>query len=159
MDMLPVDPATAEQLRVGGDEFTVLTTCAQTDGALFAGIIRMPPGGGPPVMHRHAPGELYHVLQGEFAFYVGDPGGPVRRVLARAGEVMPLAGGTPHTVRNESDAAAEAFVVHAPGGAMEGFSRAATALAAEGPADMAAVLAVAQEHGIELLGPVPGAPA
>ena len=22
-------------------------------------------------MHRHAPGEVYHVLEGEFAFYVG----------------------------------------------------------------------------------------
>ena len=38
---------------------------------------------------------------------------------------------------------------------MEGFSRAAAALAAAGPPTMDAVLAIAAENGIELLGPVP----
>ena len=68
---------------------------------------------------------------------------------------MPLAGGTAHTIRNESDVDAVAFVVHAPGKAIEGFSRAAAALAANGEPSMEAVLGIAAEHGIELLGPVP----
>ena len=110
-------------------------------------------------MHRHAPGEVYHVLEGEFAFYVGGEvggeDGTVERFVVRAGQVMPLAGGTPHTIRNESDADAVAFGVHAPGAAMEGFSRAAAELAASGEPSMSAVLEIAQEHGIELLGPVP----
>ena len=155
MDMQPVDSGTVERLRLGGDEITVLATCAQTDGALFAVGMRMPPGGGPPVMHRHDPGEVYHVLEGEFTFYVGDPAGPVQRTVATAGDVVPLAGGTPHTVRNESAADAVAFVVHAPGAPMENFCRAVTALAAEGDPGMAAVLAIAARHGIALLGPVP----
>lgn len=163
MDMLPVfSVETAERIRLGGDdEVVVLATCAQTGGALFAVQVRMAPGGGPPVMHRHDPGEVYHVLEGEFAFYVGDPTGSVRRFTAGAGEVVPLAGGVPHMIRNESGTDAVAFVVHAPGASMEGFTRAAAALAADGPPSMEAVLAVAQEHGIELLGPVPagcGAP-
>jgi len=140
MDMQPVDSGTVERLRLGGDEITVLATCAQTDGALFAVGMRMPPGGGPPVMHRHDPGEVYHVLEGEFAFYVGgaDPGsrdgvGAIRRFTARAGEVVPLAGGVPHTIRNESGDDAVAFVVHAPGAPMEGFSRAAADGASPGP--------------------------
>ena len=165
MDMLPVDLpvdlGTAERLTMGTDELVVLSSCAQTGGAIFAGLVRMPPGGGPPVMHRHAPGEVYHVLEGEFAFYVGGGAGhddgTVERVTVRAGQVMPLAGGTPHTIRNESDADAVAFMVHAPGAAMEGFSRAAAALAAGGEPSMSAVVEIAQEHGIELLGPVPEA--
>jgi hypothetical protein len=109
MDMPPVyHPATAECIRLGGDEVVVLATSAQTGGALFAVQVRMPPGGGPPVMHRHEPGEVYHVLQGEFAFYTGDfytgdggdGVGSVRRFTAGAGEVVPLAGGVPHTIRN-----------------------------------------------------------
>lgn len=152
--MLPVDLAGAERLRLGTDEITVLSTCAQTGGALFAVEVRMPPGGGPPVMHRHDPGEIYYVLAGEFTFYVGDATG-VRRVTAKTGDVVPLAGGTPHTVRNESAADAVAFVVHAPGAAMEGFSRAAARLASDGSPSMDAVLAVATQHGIELLGPIP----
>jgi mannose-6-phosphate isomerase-like protein (cupin superfamily) len=165
VDMVPVEREDAERLPLGTDEVTVLATSAQTGGALFAVELRMPPGGGPPVLHRHAPGEVYHVLAGEFAFYLGDgdaPDGPVRRVTATAGDVVPLAGGTPHTIRNESAADAVAFVVHAPGGGMEGFARAAAALAARsgpgdaGGQDMAAVLRLAARHGIELLGPIPG---
>jgi len=155
MDMQPVDSVTAERLHLGGDEVTVLATCAQTGGTLFAVAVRMPPGGGPPVMHRHDPGEVYHVLEGEFAFYVRDPAGPVQRTIATAGDVVPLPGGTPHTIRNESAADAIAFVVHAPGAPMEGFCRAAAALAADGEPSMEAVLSVAARHGIELLGPVP----
>ena len=79
----------------------------------------------------------------------------VERITATAGQVMPLAGGTPHTVRNESDRDAVAFVVHAPGPPMEQFSRAAADLATRGDVDMATVLRLAEQHGIEMLGPVP----
>jgi mannose-6-phosphate isomerase-like protein (cupin superfamily) len=151
-DMLPVDRATSERLSLAGDETTILATSAQTGGALFAIEVRMRPGGGPPVMHRHAPGEVYHVTEGEFTFYLAEPDAPARRVTARAGEVVPLTGGVPHTVRNESDADAVAFVVHAPGAPMEGFVR---AVAAAGSPSMEAVLAMAERHGIEMLGPVP----
>jgi quercetin dioxygenase-like cupin family protein len=154
MDKLPVDPATAERFLLGSDEITVLADCAHTGGALFAVQIRMPPGGGPPVMHRHDPGEIYHVLEGEFTFYTGD-GDVVRRFTARAGDVVPLAGGTPHTIRNESGAGAVAVVVHAPGAPMERFTRAVVAEAAHGAPTMDAVLAIAARNGIELLGPVP----
>jgi len=152
--MLPVDLSRAECLRLGTDEITILATSAQTGGALFAAMVRMPPGGGPPVMHRHEPGEIYYVTAGEFSFYLGDAAG-VRRVRATAGEVVPLAGGTPHSVRNESAADAVAFVVHAPGAPMEGFARAGAALAADGDPSMDAVLQVAARNGIELLGPIP----
>jgi mannose-6-phosphate isomerase-like protein (cupin superfamily) len=155
MDMLPVDISTAERLALGTDELVVLSSCAQTGGAIFAVLLRMPPGGGPPVMHRHDPGEVYHVLEGELVFYVGREDDTVERVPVRAGQVMPLAGGTPHTIRNESDTEAVAFGVHCPGEVMEGFSRAAAALAARGEPSMSAVLKIAEEHGIELLGPVP----
>jgi quercetin dioxygenase-like cupin family protein len=158
MDMLPVEPvelSAGERIALGSDELCVLATSAQTGGALFAVTVRMPPGGGPPLLHRHAPGEVYHVLSGEFVFYVGDSDGTVHRLTAAAGQVVPLAGNTPHTVRNESDADALAFVVHAPGAPMEQFSRAAAALAATSEPTMDAMLTLAERHGIEMLGPVP----
>ena len=155
MDKLPVDSATSERLILGTDELTVLAASGETDGALFAVEIRMPPGGGPPVMHRHKPGEVYYVIEGQFTFYTGGFGSPPQRVNVGAGQTVALAGGTPHTVRNESDADAVAFVVHAPGAPMENFSRAASALAADGSVSMEAVFAIAQRHGIELLGETP----
>jgi uncharacterized RmlC-like cupin family protein len=79
----------------------------------------------------------------------------VHRATAGPGDVVPLAGGLPHTIRNESDRPAVAFVVHAPGAPMEGFARAVADAAVAGPPDMATVLQIAARSGIELLGPVP----
>jgi hypothetical protein len=79
----------------------------------------------------------------------------VQRVTAAAGDVVPLAGKTAHTIRNESDTDAMAFVVHAPGTAFEGFVRAGAALAAEDEPSMDQVLDIAARNGIELLGPIP----
>jgi hypothetical protein len=78
--MLPVDIENAERRLLGTDEITVLATGEMTGGAIFAVMIRMPPGGGPPVIHRHAPSEIYYVIDGEFTFYVGLPDDGVRRV-------------------------------------------------------------------------------
>lgn len=156
MDMLPVETErTPETLRVGNEEAIVLASSAETGGDLFAVELRMPPGGGPPVMHRHAPSEVYRVLSGEFTFYVTGVDGVTARRTAGAGETVALAGNTPHTIRNESEAEAVAFCVHAPGAAMEGFCRAAAALAASGAPTIEDVLAVARENGVELLDPVP----
>jgi len=156
MDKLPVDYATAERLMLGSDQITVLATCAQTNDALFAVEVRMSPGGGPPVMHRHAPGEIYYVTEGEFTFYTVDEHASVQRITAGVGQAVPLAGGTPHTVRNESNADAAAFVVHAPGASMEHFIRAAAELAKTGSPSMESSLAIAAQNGIEMLGPIPG---
>ena len=155
MDKLPVDYSTPQRLQMGTDDITVLATSAQTGGALFAIDLRMQPGGGPPVMHRHEPGEVYYILDGTFTFYIAGVDGQVSRRTAGAGDVVPLAGKVPHTVRNESDSTARAFVVHAPGAPMENFSRAAAMLASDGTPSMAAVLAIAAQNGIELLGPIP----
>ena len=156
MDMLPVKTAEVpEVIRVGNEEVTIVATNAHTDGDLFAIELRMPPGGGPPVMHRHAPSEVYHVLSGEFTFYVTGADGVTARRTAGEGETVALAGNTPHTIRNESQDEAVAFCVHAPGAAMEGFTRDAAALASSGTPTMEDVLAVAQRNGIEILGPIP----
>lgn len=153
MDKLPVDITACECLRLGTDEIVVIASGERNGGDLFAVQLRMPPGGGPPVMHRHAPSEVYSVIAGELTFYVGAD--PVERIVAGPGDVVPLAGWTPHTIRNESDVDAVAFGVHAPAGPMEAFTREAHALAAGGEPRMEDVLAVAERHGIEMLGPVP----
>ena len=154
MDNLPVDLATAERIMLGPDETVVLASCADTNGDLFAVEVRMSPGGGPPVMHRHDPSEIYLVREGIFTFYVGESP-HVQRIQAGTGDVVPLRGGTPHTVRNEGTELAVAQVVHTPGGPMEAFCRAVADMSTEGPPEMEAVLEVASKNGIEMLGPIP----
>jgi hypothetical protein len=103
MDKLPVDRTHAEHWMLGTDEITVLATGDQTGGDIFAVEIRMPPGGGPPVMHRHQPSEVYHVTGGEFAFYIGESDGSVRRVAAGIGDVVALPLASPNTPPSMAD--------------------------------------------------------
>jgi hypothetical protein len=100
------------------------------------------------------------VQRGEFTVYIGELGPDggwtaAQRVTAGPGDVVPLAGGVPHTFRNESDVEAVAFCVHAPGTAFERFVRAGAALAARGEPTMEDVLEIAARNGIEMLGPIP----
>jgi Cupin domain len=115
----------------------------------------MPPGGGPPGLHRHAAAEVYRVERGELTLYVEDDDGALARVVAGPGSVVPIRGGREHTIRNEGRTEACASVVFAPGAEIERFLRAA----AGAPADPAAVAAVAARHGIEMTRPLPGAQA
>ncbi len=143
-----------EALSVGGDQVVVQATSEESDGALFAVEVHMAPGGGPPALHRHDPFELYRVERGELAFYVADAAGRVRRHTAGPGEVVAIPGGREHTIRNESDEEARAFVVFAPGGAMERFVREAAALGADGAPAMREVLSLAARHGIDMTRPL-----
>jgi hypothetical protein len=154
MDKSSVDSDTAERLTLGTDELTVLATSAETGGAPFAVMVRMPPGGGPPVLHRHDPGEVYYVVDGQFTFYTGGPDTPAERFTAGPGT------GCCSRRWNSSHGSQRVGrrrvrVVHAPGAPMENFSRAAATLPADQPPSMEAVLAIAQRQGIELLGPIP----
>ena len=93
--------------------------------------------------------------RGELAIYVEDDAGEVGRIAASPGSVVHIPGGHAHTVRNESDADALAYVVFAPGAEIEQFFRAAAGLAAHGQPSIEDVLALAQRHGIEMTGPAP----
>ncbi len=150
-----VDREPDDLLRVGADELTVRLSSATTGGALMAAEVRLAPGGGPPLLHRHDPEELYRVERGTLTFYLEKAGGGVQRLEAGPGAVVHLPGGRAHTVRNESGADAAGFVVFAPGAAMERFVRAAGALAAAGPPAMADVLELAERDGVEMGAPVP----
>jgi oxalate decarboxylase/phosphoglucose isomerase-like protein (cupin superfamily) len=143
---LTTSTSTPDRLTVGTDELTFRVKSADSGGALLAFEVRMPPGGGPPALHRHDPAELYRVERGEFAFYLADEDGLVARSTAGPGDVVAIAGGREHTVRNESDAESTAFVVLAPGAGFEQFVRAAAV------SDDVGALAAA--YGVEMTRPL-----
>jgi mannose-6-phosphate isomerase-like protein (cupin superfamily) len=145
----------AEPLTVGTDQVILRVPSAASAGALLAADVRLPAGGGPPMLHRHAPTEVYRLQQGELAIYVEGDDGVIRRHLAHPGAVVHIPAGRAHTVRNESADEALAYVVYVPGAPMERFVRAAAALAAAGAPSIEDVLALAEEHGIEMTGPLP----
>ena len=130
---------------IGRERVDFLLAADESGGDVLVIEVLMPPGGGPPMLHRHDPVELYRVRSGELAFYVEGADGAVTRTVAGPGAVVPIAGRREHTIRNESDEPAEAVVVFSPGESMQRFARAAGAL--EDPHE---VLAVAEAHGIEM---------
>ena len=138
----------AERLVVGSDEITLHVTSESSDGALVACAVTIPPGGGPPAMHRHPSAEVYRGEAGVLAVYVEDREGAVQRIAVARGVTVHIPGGRPHTVRNESPFEARAYVTFVPGTEMEGFVRAV----ASRPQD---VMALAERHGIEITGPAP----
>ena len=135
-----------DRVTVGADELTFRVTSADSGGALLAFEVRMPAGGGPPGLHRHPAAELYRVERGVFSFYLADDDGHVTRSTAGPGDVVAIAGGREHTVRNEAGAESAAFVVLAPGAAFEDFVRAA--------AVSDDVVALAAEHRVEMTRPL-----
>jgi mannose-6-phosphate isomerase-like protein (cupin superfamily) len=140
-----------DSIVVGEDEVTFRLTSDQSDGAMIALEVRIPAGGGPPMLHRHEPFELYRVERGELAFYVEGDRQTVNRTVAEAGSVVAIPGGREHTVRNESSEESAAFVIFSPGDEMERFVRAAGDLGEPGIED---VLALAAAHGVELTRPL-----
>jgi oxalate decarboxylase/phosphoglucose isomerase-like protein (cupin superfamily) len=138
----------AERLKVGSDEITLHVTSESSDGALVACDVTIPPGGGPPGMHRHPSAEVYRGEEGVLAVYVEDGAGVVQRIALTPGVTVHIPGGRPHTVRNESPFEARAYVTFVPGSEMEQFVRAV----ASQPHD---VVALAERHGIEFTGPLP----
>jgi mannose-6-phosphate isomerase-like protein (cupin superfamily) len=130
-----MEQAMHERLKIGSDEIT-LRACSET---LLAAEVTIPAGGGPPAMHRHPSEELYRVEAGELAVYREH-----ERIVAGPGDVVHIAGGQAHTVRNESTSEARAYVIFSPGTEMERFVRAVAA----NPADLPALAAA---NGIELI--------
>jgi len=108
---------------VGSERIEILLSSDATAGDLGVFAVTMPPGGGPPMLHRHEAFELYRVRSGELTFYIEGRDGGVTRSVAGPGAVVPIAGGLEHTVRNESGAPAEALVMFSPSAAMERFAR------------------------------------
>lgn len=139
-----------DEVTVGRDRVLFKVTSEQTDGEVAVCDVTIPPGGGPPMLHRHDPFELYLVRNGELAFYLEGDDGAVARTVAGPGTVVPIDGRLEHTVRNESDEDAEAVVVFSPGETMERFARAAGDLSQDRVPGVEQVLALAKAHGIEI---------
>ena len=124
----------------GGDGISVLESLA-------------PHGDSPPLHVHHDEDEVFHILEGELRFRVGDD-----ELRAGPGETLLAPKGVPHTYRVESDEA-HWLVITTPAG-FDGFVRAVADVApaeelppAGRPVDPAAMADAAARFGIELLGP------
>jgi quercetin dioxygenase-like cupin family protein len=116
-------------------------------------------GAGSPLHVHHREDEWFYVTEGELTFWVG---GEV--IVAPAGSFVYGPRGIPHTFTVSSEEARFLLVTEPAG--LEGMLRALGQPAASltipfaptEPPDMARIMQVCEEHGVEILGP-PGIPA
>lgn len=145
-----------------GELITIRLSSAQTGGVFAVTALLARPGGGPP-LHTHPAAEVFLIQDGAFEFTGLDTGQPYI-VRATPGETVFIPGGAPHTYQCVSPTPGRALGVLAPGGEMERFfaavgtpvtDRSAPPPPAGPPsaAEIAAHVALAEQHGIVFLPP------
>jgi len=156
---IALQPGEGEHLWFFGGLTTIKADGDATDGRVLVTEQLAPRGSGSPLHVHHNEDEWFYVTEGELTFWVG-------------GHVITAPGGSfvfgprdiPHTFTISSEQARFLLVTEPAG--FEGFVRALSEPAARleippaptTPPDMAPMLALAAQYGIEILGP-PGIPA
>ena len=150
-------PDEGEALWFLGNLVTMKATGSRTRGAVTVAEFVNPAGFAPP-LHRHVvEDEMFAVLQGAATFLCDG-----RELHAEAGDFVLLPAGLPHTFRVGETEPLRALQITTPAG-FEGFARqagrpaSARRLPEPEAVDPARLAAIAAEHGIEILGPPPGA--
>jgi len=105
------------------------------------------PGGGPPPHIHHREDETFQILEGEYEFSVGG-----RTILARPGTTLFAPRDVPHSYRCVSPNGGKLSVVVTPAG-FEGFFEQVGAMTPAQQQDIAQIVALAGQYGLEFLPP------
>ena len=149
-------PQEGRVIRAFGDTVQVKLDAAQTGGAMTVVLNTVPPRHGPPPHVHHAEDETFLVVEGTFEFM--QPDGEWSAAMGPGGAAY-TPRGVRHCFRNAGDAPARAWIIASPSGFETFFTRCAEVFAAGsagGPPDMARILAISGEHGIEYVPPLDG---
>jgi mannose-6-phosphate isomerase-like protein (cupin superfamily) len=111
-----LDRATSLEPASGG--VNVLLRSEESEGRVSVMDNAVPSEMGGPRLHHHAFDELFHVLEGELTFRLGD-----ETFTRRAGESAFAPRGVPHTFANLSGAPARTLIVCTPAGFERYFAR------------------------------------
>ncbi len=151
-----LDPQQGEALWFFGGLATVKASAEQTGGGYVITEQTFPGGMATPLHSQPDDDETFYVLEGDLTFYLED-GQPLS---ASTGSFVHVPAGTPHAYQVDSETA-RLLNITTP--RHERFFRAAgepaqaRTLPPQAPPDMDKVMAAANEHGVEILGPPPGA--
>lgn len=150
-------PDEGEALWFLGNLVTIKATGADTGGRVTVVEFLNPPGFAPPV-HRHAvEDEMFLVLGGRATFLCDG-----QRLAAGPGDFVLLPAGLAHSFLVGPDEPLRTLQITTPSGfeefaAAAGGPAGARRLPEPGPIDPAALAHAARLHGVEILGPPPGA--
>ncbi|MBE7555937.1 MAG: cupin domain-containing protein [Anaerolineales bacterium] len=111
-----------EHFLVGTDVVTIKASGQETSGQLLVLEVRVPPGGGPPVLHRHQYAETFYILEGEFEVETAAAANRLSTRRITAGDTLSIPSMVWHNFKNVGAGPARFVVVHAPA-VMESFIR------------------------------------
>jgi quercetin dioxygenase-like cupin family protein len=150
---LIIAPDGGDTIHAYGDTAQVMLSGKQTNGSMVVAVGTSPPGGGPPP-HRHRnEDEMFIVLEGKIRFLAN---GQWTEPLA-SGSIVYTPRGVVHTFRNAGETLCRQWIIAMPSGFERFFSKSAevfAATAAGEPPDMARLLAISDEFGIEFVPPL-----
>jgi len=110
-----------EGLQVVTDFVTIKASARETSGKILVMEVIVPPGGGPPVLHRHESSEVFYILEGEFELSTV-VSGQLISALAKAGDTLAIPSMAWHNFKNIGTAPGKVLAIHSPTG-LEKFAR------------------------------------
>jgi mannose-6-phosphate isomerase-like protein (cupin superfamily) len=111
-----------EHLQVVTDVVTIKASGRDTSGKILMIEARVPPGGGPPGLHRHYSAEIFYILEGEFEFTIADVAGKLSTAKLTAGDTLAVPSLVWHNFKNVGTTPGKFLTIHSPAG-MEDFAR------------------------------------
>jgi quercetin dioxygenase-like cupin family protein len=130
-----------------GEKTHILLSGKETGGAFALILDEAPPGGGPPLHIHHNEDETFHILEGTLTVQLNE-----ERLTLLSGTIAFLPRGVPHTFANLGTEPVIFLGVVTPAG-FEDLSAAVAPLTSEVEPDMAAIMALAAQYHVELVGP------
>ena len=103
-----------ERLRVGNDVFGIKASGRDTSGQLLVMEVTLEPGGGLPVLHRHASSEVFVLLDGEFEVRILDGSGKAESLRLTAGDSVSVPSMVWHNLRNTGSTPGKILAIHGP---------------------------------------------
>jgi len=149
-------PTQGSTYRARGGLYTFKLLARDTNGAFTLSEAYNPPNNGVPPHIQHKEDEAFIVLEGTYAFQLGD-----QTLHCGPGEVVFVPRGVPHAFENISPEPARMLILQTPGGLHEQYFAEAWEPIADisklppegGPPDFGKIKAAAQKHGLEILPP------
>jgi mannose-6-phosphate isomerase-like protein (cupin superfamily) len=123
MDTIHVTKAgQGEHWLVGADVSTIKASGRDTSSNLLVLEVTVPPGGGPPTLHRHAYSEVFRFLEGDFEVSTLDDNDAPSTVRVAAGDTVSIPSMAWHNFKNVGVTPGTFIAIHSPA-VMEEFVR------------------------------------
>jgi mannose-6-phosphate isomerase-like protein (cupin superfamily) len=111
-----------EHWLVGTDVITIKASGQDTSGSLLVLEVTVPPGSGPPLLHRHAYSETFRFLEGDFEVSTLDTNDALSTVKVTAGDTVSIPLVEWHNFKNVGATPGKFIAIHSPA-VMEEFVR------------------------------------